>query len=155
MSRAFIKEPDGDAAVEELPDRPVSPHPNYVTPEGLAAIDAELDLLRAAWSAAQAADDRAGLARIARDLRYWNARRSSAQPVPLPIDADQVRFGSRVTLARDDGRRQVFRIVGEDEADPAKGTVSYVAPLARALLRRSVGDMAAVAGREWEIVAID
>ncbi|MCR4282730.1 MAG: transcription elongation factor, partial [Bauldia sp.] len=71
MSRAFVKEPDG-GAIDDLPDRPVSPHPNFVTPEGLAAIDAELQRLQAELAAA--GGDRAAEARIRRDLRYWRAR---------------------------------------------------------------------------------
>ena len=60
---------------------------------------------------------------------------------PPPADCDSVRFGCQVTIERDDGRRQTFRIVGEDEADPAEGTLSYVAPLARALIGKEVGDV--------------
>lgn len=152
MSRAFVKEPEGGEAIEELPDRPISPHPNLVTPEGLAAMDAEIARLNA--ELAEAGPNRALQARIQRDLRYWRARRTTAEVMPAPADADEVRFGSRVTIVREDGRRQVWRIVGEDEADPAAGTVSYVSPLARALLGRRVGDAAEVAGGEVEVVAI-
>jgi transcription elongation GreA/GreB family factor len=153
MSRAFVKEHDGREA-EDLPDRPVSPHPNFVTPEGLGLIEAAHDRAHAEHAAALAANDRAGLARAARDLRYWAARRASAQVLPAPPDAAQVHFGSTVTIARDDGRRQTFRIVGEDEADPAHGTLSYVAPLARSLMGRQVGDVVPVGEAEAEIVAI-
>ena len=65
-----------------------------------------------------------------------------------------VHFGQAVTFERDDGRRQTFRIVGEDEADPAAGSVSYVSPLARALLGKMVGDTAMVAGAEVEIISV-
>src|SRR5437660_2715658 len=118
MSRAFVKEPDGDDGRDELPERPISSHPNLVTAEGLAHINAEISRLQAAHAAAQATDERGALARTARDLRYWNARRASAQLVPPPTDKAQVHFGSIVTIVRDDGRKQTFRIVGEDEADP-------------------------------------
>lgn len=57
-------------------------------------------------------------------------------------------------IEREDGRRQTFRIVGEDEADPTKGSVSYVSPLARALLRKHVGDVATVGDSEVELTAI-
>ena len=154
MSRAFVKEPEGDAAFEELPDRPLSVHPNLVTPEGLAAIDAELARFQAQRSAAQSAGDRAALAAAARELRYWTARRGSAQLTPPPAGTETVRFGSTVSIEREDGRRQTFRIVGEDEADPARGSVSYVSPLARALMGRRVGDVAVVAGGEVEVLAI-
>jgi transcription elongation GreA/GreB family factor len=150
MSRAFVKETDD--AVEELPDRPLSTHPNFVTAEGLAAMDAELARLQAELAAA--GPDRAKQARIQRDLRYWRARRTTAELIPPPSDNAEVRFGSTVTIERDDGRTQTWRIVGEDEADPTKGTVSYVSPLARALLGKAVGDTVTIAGGEAEIVAI-
>ena len=110
MSRAFVK--DQDDAVEDLPERPVSTAPNLVTPEGRAAIEAEIVALTEALT--QAGDDRAERARIGRDLRYWTARRGSAHVMSAPSDAKTVHFGSTVTLDRDDGRHQVFRIVGED-----------------------------------------
>jgi len=84
MSRAFVK--DLEDAVEELPDRPISPHPNLVTAEGLARIEAEVARLQQEHAAAHAANDRAALARAARDLRYWTARRASAQLVPEPSE---------------------------------------------------------------------
>jgi transcription elongation GreA/GreB family factor len=155
MSRAFVKELDGEDAVEDLPERPISPHPNFVTAEGLALIEAELARLQAEHTAAQAANDRAATARAARELRYWNARRASAQLVAPRRDATQVHFGSTVSIERDDGRRQTFRIVGEDEADPARGTLSHVSPLARALFGKEVGDTIHVGHSEAEIVAIN
>jgi transcription elongation GreA/GreB family factor len=154
MSRAFVKEPEGDAAFEELPDRPLSPHPNLVTQAGLDAIEAELARLRDVRAAAQREEDRAAVAAAARELRYWNARRATAQLVEPPPDRDVVRFGATVTIDREDGRRQTFRIVGEDEADPAQGAVSYVSPFARALMGKTVGDVAVLAGAEVEVVAI-
>jgi transcription elongation GreA/GreB family factor len=151
MSRAFVKEPDGDAATEPLPDRPISPHPNLVTPQGLALIE---DALSAAQRAqAEAGDDRGALARSLRELRYWSARRASAQVVPQ-APAEAVCFGCRVTILRADGRRQTFRIVGEDEADPAQGSISYVAPLARALLGRRVGDVVEAGNSDVEVIDI-
>lgn len=152
MSRAFVKELED--AVEELPERPISPHPNLVTAEGLARIEAEVTRLQKEHAAAQAANDRAALARSARDLRYWTARRASAQLVAAPSDRSKVHFGSTVTIVRDDGRRQTFRIVGEDEADPARGTLSHASPLARALFGKELGDTVKVAQSEAEIVAI-
>ena len=158
MSVAFTKEQDAESVAADLPDRPVSPHPNLVTPAGLAAIEAELAAARAAYSAAQAKGgveaDRTAMARATRDLRYWGARRASAQLTPDPEDAEVVRFGAIVSFERDDGRVQSFRIVGEDEADPAAGRVSYVSPLARALMGKAVGDTARFAGGEAEITAI-
>jgi transcription elongation GreA/GreB family factor len=152
MSRAFVK--DLEDAVEELPDRPISPHSNLVTPEGLAHIEAEVARLQPEHAAAPDANDRAALARAARDLRYWTARRASAQLVTAPSDRSKVHFGATVSIVRDDGRRQTFRIVGEDEADPAHGTLSHVSPLARALFGKEVGDTVEVANSQAEIVEI-
>jgi transcription elongation GreA/GreB family factor len=154
MSRAFVKEPDGQDAFEELPERPVSPHPNLVTTEGLARIEAEVARLQQEHAAAQAANDRSALARSARDLRYWNARRATAEVVSPPSDSTQVHFGSTVSIVRDDGRRQTFRIVGEDEADPAQGTLSHASPLARALFGKKIGDAVRAGQSDAEIVEI-
>jgi transcription elongation GreA/GreB family factor len=153
MSSAFVKEEEGGEAVD-LADRPVSPHPNFVTAAGLAAIEAELARLQPEYAQAQRAGDRGALARLARDLRYWNARRSSAELVPPPTDKGTVQFGSTVTLVRDGGRRQTYRIVGEDEADPAQGTLSHMAPLARALFGKEVGDTVRAGNADAEIVDI-
>ena len=153
MSRAFVKEPDGET-FEELPDRPISEHPNLVTPQGLAQIEGTLARLHEQHAQAQNAADRATLASIGRDLRYWTARRSTAQPMPTPERTGQVQFGSTVTIVRDDGRRQTFRIVGEDEAEPAAGTLSYASPVARALLNKAVGDVVTAGSGEAEIVEV-
>jgi transcription elongation GreA/GreB family factor len=151
MSRAFVNE---DSYVDALPDRPVSGHPNLVTEQGLAQIEAALDAARRAYGEAQAAGDREALANAGRDLRYWNARRASAQlRQPAPA-SDVVQFGNAVTIVRDDGREQTFRIVGEDEADPVKGSISYVSPLARALLGKRVGDVVRAGKDDAEITAI-
>ena len=154
MSRAFVKEPDGDTAVEDVLDRPVSAHPNFVTREGMAQIEAALAAAEREHTAAVAADDKQGIARAARDLRYWTARRATAQ-VAAPRKDGQVHFGTTVTLLRDDGKRQTFRIVGEDEADPTHEKLSYVAPLARALMSKQVGDTAQIGNAEMEIIEID
>jgi transcription elongation GreA/GreB family factor len=158
MSVAFTKEQDSESAAADLPDRPISPHPNLVTAQGLAALEGALALARAAYNAAQAGGgvdaDRTAMARATRDLRYYSARRATAQLVEGPKDKAVVAFGLSVTFDREDGRRQTFRIVGEDEADPAEGAVSYVSPLARALLGKAVGDVAVVAGAEVEIIGI-
>jgi len=151
MSRAFVNESD---AVEELPDRLISDHPNYVTPEGLALIDSAITALRTKLAKAQLESDRNALASVSRDLRYWDARRARAEVIPLPTDFSAVRFGSVVSIERNDGRRLAYRIVGEDEADPNKGLLSHVSPLARALMGKEVGDVIRVARGEAEIVAI-
>jgi transcription elongation GreA/GreB family factor len=153
MSRAFVKEQDSDF-VDDLPDRPISAHPNDVTEEGLVLIEAALAAARGALADAQAAGDRAAAARARRDLRYWTARHASARVVSPPTSTTEVRFGARVTIVRDDGREQTFRIVGEDEADPARGTISHVSPLARALFGKAVGDVVSVGKGEAEITRI-
>ncbi len=158
MAVAFTREEDYESQAADLPDRPVSAHPNLVTASGLAAIEAALASARAAYSAAQVeggvSADRTAMARATRDLRYWSARRASAQLTEPAAEPDRVQFGRTVEFEREDGRRQTFRIVGEDEADPAKGSVSYVSPLAAALLGKSVGDTALLNGVEVEVVAV-
>jgi transcription elongation GreA/GreB family factor len=74
--------------------------------------------------------------------------------VAAPCDAAVVRFGCKVTIARDDGRQESYRIVGEDEAEPSQGTLSCVSPLARALIGRQVGDVVRVGSFEAEILEI-
>lgn len=155
MSRAFVKEADGDDFAEDLPERPVSSQPNFVTARGLRLIDHEMERLRKDLAAAQAASDRGLLARHSRDLRYWTQRRASAQLVPPPETSEMVAFGCAVTIEREDARRQTYRIVGEDEADPADGRISWCSPVAKALSGRGVGDLASVANGELEIIAID
>ena len=154
MSRAFVKE-DDTGGIEPLPERPVSPHPNLVTPHGLADIDAHLAELQHRHATAARAEDRSALATIARDLRYWSARRASAQVVKAPDAPAEVAFGTTVTIERDDGRRQTWRIVGEYEADPAQGTLSYVSPVARALLGKRVGDVVRAGNSDAEVVGIE
>jgi transcription elongation GreA/GreB family factor len=153
MSKAFTKEAEGGEVYDDLPDRPVSPH-NLVTPKGLELIEAELARLHREHAAAQDADDRPRLAKINRDLRYWTSRRATAQVVEPPEDATEVHFGSTVTMLREDGRRQTYRIVGEDEADPSAGTLSYVSPVAQALMGKQVGEMVEAGAGEAEIVEI-
>jgi len=158
MSVAFTREEDLEATAADLADRPISPHANLVTARGLALIEAELAAARAAYAAAQVKgsidSDRTAMARATRDLRYWSSRRASAQLVEPGADDGAVRFGGAVTIEREDGRTQTWRIVGEDEADPAKGRVSYVSPMAQALLGRRVDDEAVVAGRTVAVIAV-
>jgi transcription elongation GreA/GreB family factor len=153
MSKAFTKETEGGDVYDDLPDRPVSPH-NLVTAKGLEMIEAELARLHRDHAAAHEADDRPLLAKINRDLRYWTSRRATAQVVEPPSDTGEVRFGSTVTIEREDGRKQTYRIVGEDEADPSLGTLSYVSPVAQALLGKQVGDTVHAGTGEATITAI-
>src|ERR1700676_4631052 len=153
MSRAFVKEHDADY-LEDLPERPVSEHPNDVTEAGLAQIEDALAKASEAYAIAQASADRAALAAAGRELRYWTARRATARIVPAPADTSEVRFGASVTIRRDDGREQTFRIVGEEEAAPAKGWFSHVSPLAKSMFGKRVGDVVSAGSGEAEIKAI-
>jgi transcription elongation GreA/GreB family factor len=152
MSRAFVRE--SDEAFDGLPERPVSPHPNLVTPKGLGMIEAVLARLHQEHALAQLTADRAALVRLSRELRYWTARRKSAQVVAVPINPSHVQFGCTVMIVRDDGRKQRYRIVGEDEADPAHGTISYVSPLARALMGKKIGDVVQMGDSTVELAAL-
>jgi transcription elongation GreA/GreB family factor len=152
MSRAFVKETD---AVEELPEKLVSEHRNLVTSEGLVLIEAEVERLQDELAEAQRVSDRDAIQRASRDLRYWNQRLGSAEVQNVPVDLSVVSFGSTVTLERDDGRIQKFQIVGEDESDPPKGKISYVSPLAQALIEKSVGDVVTAGAGEAEITKIE
>ena len=152
MSRAFVKEQDDRP--EELPERPVSTNPNFVTARGLGLIDAEIEACRKQLALGQNAQDKAMIARASRDLRYWTQRRSTAQLVAGAATPEAVGFATRVTIEREDGRTQSFVIVGEDEADPSKGLIAYTSPMARALMGKSVGDVAEVPGGDVEITGL-
>lgn len=159
MSVAFTKEDSAETASETLlPDRPIPEGPNLVTAAGLVALERQLAEARAAYDAAMLVDDvnerRRQAANPLRDLRYFADRVRTAQVVQPPATHEVVGFGSTVTYTRDDGRVQTYAIVGEDEADPKAGSISFAAPIARALMGKGVGDVASVAGGEVEIVAI-
>lgn len=152
MSRAFVKETD---SVEALPEKLVSEHRNLVTPEGLASIQAEVERLQDELAEGQRTGDRDVIQRVSRDLRYWSHRLTTAEVQAAPANSAVVSFGSTVRLERGDGRVQTFRIVGEDESDPSKGKISYVSPLAQALMEKSVGDTVTAGAGEAEIVKIE
>ncbi len=145
MSRAFVKD-DDEAPDAPLPDRPVSEHPNYVTPSGLALLEArrdELEASRLELARRAAADESARdrLRYVERDLRYFRRRLETAQPVdPASREAGVAGFGSAVTVRDDAGAESRYAIVGEDEAEPDAGLVSWVSPLARVLDGAGVGD---------------
>lgn len=154
MSRAFVKELDGEAG-EDLPELAISPHRNLVTPSGLAQIERTLHHLEGELVDARAADDKSLIARIERDLRYFRQRKATAELIPPAGATGKVRFGSRVRLQTDAGERVEFSIVGEDESDPSKGLISYVSPLAVSLMGGSVGDRVPFLDTEAEIVGIE
>jgi len=143
MSRAFVKEMD-ETAGDEMPERPQSPHPNYVTQRGLVLLRRQLAELQAEHHRLAESDDlldKEQVKRIDRDIRYYEARIDSAVPIdPASQPADQVGFGAVVRTVDDNDVERSFAIVGEDEADPAAGRIAYVAPLAQALMGARVGD---------------
>jgi len=152
MSRAFVKE---DSGPEALNERPVSAARNLVTRRGIALIEAEISRLRDEQSAANARGELEAVARAARDLRYWTARRMNAEPVDPPADGAAITIGMAVTLEDEQGRRRAFRLVGEDEADPKAGRIAWDAPVARALLGKWIGDEIEMPAGTMEIVAVD
>lgn len=143
MSRAFVKETAESAAP---PERMVEDGPNPVTPEGLAAIEGHIARIESAMRAETNVLLRETLAR---DLRYWEIRKSTAQLVPNTCDGT-VAFGCTVTIARK-GRQQTFRIVGVDEADAARGLISFRSPLAAAVMGARPGDIVEAAEPLGEI----
>ncbi len=145
MSRAFVKEQDGDEVAEDLPDRPVSTHVNYVTPEGLRQLREKMQallLLRNQLAGTEDIGDKQRLKSVERDLRYYDERVGGAVLVePISQADDRVHFGSTVEVVDEDDNTLKFTIVGEDEADVAAGKISWVSPLARALLDAEVDDV--------------
>jgi transcription elongation GreA/GreB family factor len=159
LSVAFTKEDSAETASETLlPDRPISPHPNRVTEAGLKALEFQLQQARETYEAANAIEDvnerRRQTANPLRDARYFAARVRTAEVIPAPASSDVVAFGSTVTFERDDGRVQKYRIVGEDEADPKAGSISFVSPVAKILMGKAVGDVVRVGDQEIEVIAI-
>ncbi len=132
MNKAFVREPDVEVP-EQLPELPLPPPPNPVTAEGNRRIVAALEA-----------------AATPRERRYWAARLSTARITPPPADADEIGFGSQVTLDWPGRGAVTLSIVGEDEADPAKGLIGWRAPVAAALTGNGTGDEVAVtlAGRQ-------
>jgi transcription elongation GreA/GreB family factor len=159
LSVAFTKEDSAETASETLlPDRPVSPHPNLVTEAGLKDLERQLHQAREAYETAQKIEDvnerRRQAATPLRDVHYLATRVRTAQVIANPTSTDSVAFGNTVTFRRNDGRVQQYRIVGEDEADPKAGSISFVSPVARSLMGQAVGEIVGVSGQELEIIAI-
>ena len=154
MSRAFVKEDDETAGAVPLPDRPISPHRNLVTRQGLRLIEQTIARYQGELARATAAADREAIGRASRELRYWTARRSTAEVVEPDPDADRVVFGTVVTVLREDDTAVAFRIVGEDEADPAAGRIAWTAPVAQALLGSEPGDLRELPTGEVEVLSV-
>jgi len=146
MSRAFVKETAESAAP---PERMVEDGPNPVTPEGMAQIDGHIARIEGAM---QAETNVLLRETLARDLRYWTLRQATAA-VAQPSNDGTVAFGATVTIQRK-GREQTFRIVGVDEADAARGLISFRAPLAQAVLGARPGDIIETDGPLGEIEVV-
>jgi transcription elongation GreA/GreB family factor len=155
MSRAFVKDQEENEPVEDLAERPISPNPNYVTHRGLRLMDAEITALRQHLAEAQRNEDRPAIARASRDLRYWVERRTTAQLIEPPSNADHVAFATRVTFEREDGKGATYAIVGEDESELKSGYIAYSVPLARAMMGKKVDDVADTPTGEIKITAIE
>jgi transcription elongation factor GreB len=144
VSRGFVKEDDLEHAGTDVPERPLSTQPNYVTANGYALLQAEsqkLDLARRALEANKDAPSSLDkLAIINRDLRYISARLESAIVTKPDNSASQVLFGATVIVEDDEGERLTYEIVGEDEADIKANKVSWTSPLAKALIGHKVGE---------------
>jgi transcription elongation factor GreB len=144
MSRAFVKEDDGSGP-EVLLDLPQSPHPNYVTPSGLKQLQSRLEEAKRHLAEAGDADlleGRLPRAAAERDIRFWQERLRRAQLIdPAAQPHNEVAFGAAVLVIDENDEERRYRIVGEDEADAAVGKVSYVSPLAKALLGQEAGDV--------------
>ncbi len=144
MSRAFVKEPDGDQADSDLPERPQSDHPNYMTQTGLEKMQSAVVALRHEHSLLKKEDDLSAKNRIKpieAELRYLEKRIQCAIPVDISTQKSQeIRFGATVKLIDENDQEYVFTIVGEDEADPEAGFISWVSPLARELLGKKADD---------------
>jgi transcription elongation GreA/GreB family factor len=162
MSRAFVKEDDAGTPEEKV-DLPVSEHPNLVTPAGLKMLQDKARQYEEERAALKSHDSelsaQSHLPRVEQEWRYWEERLRTAISVDLAKQPrDKVAFGAVVTVEDDDGNRRDYQIVGEDEADPQNGKVSYVSPLARALDGAEVGDSITwkrpAGDQELEVVAI-
>jgi transcription elongation GreA/GreB family factor len=145
MSRAFVKENDLEHAGIDIPERPLSDEPNYVTPRGLKLLNQNIDNLEKEREALNDKKDdpmvRQKVAVIERDMRYFAARIESAILTnPKDEDPTHVLFGAKVTVEDEEGKLLNFEIVGEDEANIHEGRVSYLSPLAEALLGGAIGD---------------
>jgi len=146
MSRAFVKESDDDTIAGELPERPLPPHANYVTPKGLELLQARVRELteRHDELKRQVEEDsgaRQKLRETERDLRYFRSQLERATLVDTQNQPrDEVHFGAIVKIEDEEANEREFAIVGDDEADVAAGKISWASPLARAMIGARVGE---------------
>jgi len=145
VSRAFVKEPEGDQAESNLPERPQSDHPNYMTQTGLDKMQSTVNALRQERNLLKKEDDLSAKSRIKpveAELRYLEKRIQCAIPVDVSKQmSKEIRFGATVKLIDENDQEYIFTIVGEDEADPDQGRISWVSPLARELVGKKTEDV--------------
>ena len=153
MSRAFVREPDSELP-PAVPERAISRHPNLVTATGLKKIEQQVQQLEQLRARNDASTDLTTLARLDRDLRYWRQRRATARVIESEAMPYVVRFGVAVDLRLSDASERSYQIVGEDEADPAAGLISWVSPVGSALIGHRLGDQLELAGQSAEIVGL-
>ena len=151
MSVAFRRESDEEHKEPKF-ELPIPAGPNLVTPRGLELIEERIASLDASVAGGGTEEE---LAEAKRELRYWSTRKTTAELAPAP-DGEEVAFGTVVTV-RLNGTMRTFAIVGDDEAEPANGSVGVSAPLVRAVLGAVVGERVAFGGRDEavEVVAIE
>lgn len=142
MSVAFRRDSD-EEHLEPKFEIPIPPGPNLVTARGLALVRQRVAEFGARLAVLT---DENEIKAAKRDLRYWQTREITAEPVPVP-SGETVAIGTQVSFLLN-GKQRSLSIVGDDEADPARGLVSYSAPLSRALMGASPGDFLAFAGKD-------
>lgn len=152
MSKAFTSNADDGEFIADIGDLPVSTARNLVTADGIEQMESNINLYRREFAEAEKKEDRIAMATATRNLRYWETRRENAELSVPAADETVVRFGMFVDLRSEDGKPVTWKIVGEDEADPSQGKISHVSPMAQALFGQSVGDVALLNDKEWEIV---
>ncbi|KAF0866946.1 GreA/GreB family elongation factor [Pseudomonas sp. LD120] len=143
MSRAFVNEDQAAAQAEQPVERQISAQPNYVTPLGFSELQAKVAQLHNQHAEQAELGDEADPQRVAeleRDLRYFSSRLHSAQVVTAATSRDKVQIGSRVTFVDEQDQQHSMQLVGEDQADAAKGLINWASPLGRALLGAQPGD---------------
>ena len=163
MSRAFVKEPDGDQAETDLPVRPQSKHPNYITMKGLEKQKEHLHELILECSALKKSNtlaDKNKIKLLNADITYLKQRVESAIPIKVEEQGrEDIRFGATITLVDENNKQCKFTIVGQDEVDTENGLISWVSPLASALIGKQVGDTIiwarSVGDLELEIIEFD
>lgn len=155
MSSAFTREQDDENLMPDVGERPVSAYRNLVTKHGLTQIETEIAVLHEELAKAEAAKDKQKIALASRDLRYWLARRETAEVSEPDPNSPVIRFGMWVHLKGEDGADKEWQIVGEDEADAGRDKISHAGALAKALFGKGVGDEVTVNGKTWEVVGLD